>query len=74
MESQKIEKNLTPDKDLNMISLTQVIIGLLVTLMMRSAQVVETSVSVITNEAFQGVLATGDIAQKCGDNLFSVSH
>ena len=22
------------------------------------------------NEAFQGVLATGDIAQKCGDNIF----
>ena len=23
-------------------------------------------------EAFQGVLATGDIAQKCGDNLFLI--
>ena len=22
------------------------------------------------NDAFQGVLATGDIAQKCGDNIF----
>jgi len=25
-----------------------------------------------TSEAFQGVLATGDIAQKCGDNLFRI--
>ena len=25
-----------------------------------------------TYEAFQGVLATGDIAHKCGDNLFLI--
>ena len=26
------------------------------------------------NEAFQGVLATGDIARKCGDNLFLIQR
>ena len=28
--------------------------------------------SITYNEAFQGVLAAGDIAQKCGDNLFLI--
>ena len=28
--------------------------------------------AIFANEAFQGVLATGDIAQKCGDILFLI--
>ena len=28
--------------------------------------------SAVITEAFQGVLATSDIAQKCGDNLFLI--